>query len=339
MKKIYLWCILPLFWGSYVCAQEQTVKPEIRQEEKDSLTNFFKGSYLTISGSIGSSSLNYKLNSLGEKGSRKGSLGYGIDIKYSYFFDPHWGITSGVGIGYYGTTGKLKGSLSEQSFYNLGKLTDDDWQPAPKDFELHTRITNLEEKQTTYLVEIPLMLSYQTYFKEQSSCWGLYGGIGAKLQLPVSSKFKIRNGQKSEFNVSGKYYDIPVDMGSPANPPVPQHGYGTITDPNNSLGWNDKAELKMGIAATAEFGVLFSLSRTTDLQVGGYIDYGLTDSKKNRKQELFTAPAVYHPSTDNRIGENIRYNGMLNSNVTNQIRPLSFGVKIALKFKVGKSKP
>jgi len=338
MRNFYLWCILFLLGGGYICAQTQQRRTEVRQEEKDSLADYFKGSYLTVSGNIGGSSLNYKLNSLGEKGSRSAGLGYGIDVKYSYFFHPHWGITSGVGISYYGTTGKLKGSLAEDKFHNLGKLTDNDWQPAPKDYELRARVTNLEEKQTTYLLEVPLMVSYHTYFREQGSCWGIYGGLGAKLQFPVSPKFKIKNGGKSEFNVSGQYDGIPVDMGSPLNPPVPQHGYGTITDPNSSLDWNDKAKLKMGVAATAELGVLFSLSKTTDLQIGGYIDYGLTDIKKNGNRGLFAAPSAYHPGADNKVGNGIKYNGMLNSNVTGKIRPISFGVKIGLKFKMGGDK-
>lgn len=335
MRSIYVLCSLLILGGATLSAQGRQQQLDYRQEERDS-ADYFKGSYLTVSAAVGSSTLNYKLNSLGEKGTRKGELGYGIDVKYSYFFHPHWGVTSGVGVSYYGTTGKLKGSMKEETFYDLGKLTDNDWQPsAPKDFHMRTRITNLEEKQTTYFVEIPLMLSYHTYFREQSSCWGIYGGLGAKLQLPISSQFKIKNGAKSEFNVSGLYDGIPTDMGSPANPPVPQHGYGTITDPNSTLHWDDKAKLKMGVAATAELGVLFSLDRSTDLLIGGYIDYGLTDMKKNDKQGLFTAPSVYHPAADNQIGTGIRYNGMLNSNVTGKIRPISFGAKIALKFKMG----
>jgi len=327
--------------GSYVYAQENRESrysnPQRDQVEyfvEDTSKNFMKGSYLTVSGSVGSSSLNYKLNSLGEKGNRSGGLGYAIDVKYSYFFHPHWGVTSGVGVSYYGTTGKLKGSLAEGTFYNLGNLTDNDWQDAPKDFELRARLTNLEEKQTTYLLEIPLMMSYHTYFKEYDNCWGLYGGLGVKLQVPISSKFKIKNGEKSELNISGQYQGIPTDMGSPENPPVPQHGYGTISDPNSTLDWDDKAKLKMGVAATAEFGVSFSLSKNMDLQVGGYIDYGFIDVKKNGKQGLFTAPGVYHPAADNNIGKNIKYNGMLNSNVTESIHPLSFGGKIALCFKL-----
>jgi len=336
MKKFYLLCILLLLGGRGLFAQRPGSIQKEKQEESDSLKANWKGSYLSVSGSLGSSAFHYKLNSLNEKGSRSGSLGYGIDLRYSYFFHSHWGVTTGFGFSSYATTGKLNGSLNADSYYNLGMLTDNDWQPAPKDYELRARVTNLKEKQTSYFIEIPLMASYQTYFGEEAR-WGMYGGLGAKLQIPVSTKFKIKDGAKSELNVSGKYDGIPTDMGAPGNPPVAQHGYGTITDPNSSLSWDDKAKLKMGIAATAELGFMFSLGESSDLMIGGYMDYGLNDLKKNGKQGLFTAPSVYHPTADNQVGNGIKYNGMLNSDVTGKIRLISFGGKITLRFKLKQS--
>lgn len=332
MRIIYIFTALLLLGGKGLCAQQSEDEP-YGYNRKDSC-EFMKGSYLSVSVNGGLSYLDYSLNALQEKGTNKKGPGLGINVDYSYFFSRHWGITTGAGFSVYQNNGKLKGSLAENTYYNLGMLTDNDWQPAPKDFEMRARITNLEEKQTTYLVEIPLMLSYQTYFNSDGSCWGLYGNIGGKLLLPVSSKFKIQKGNKSEFNVSGQYEGIPVDMGSPENPPVPQHGFGTITDPNNSLDWNAKSKLKTGVAASVELGAMFSLSENKDLLIGGYLDYGLIDMKKNKQQSLFTPPTVYHPGADNSIGNGITYNGMLNSNVTGKIRPISFGAKVALRFKL-----
>jgi len=320
--------------GVSVQGQNERENQSQNQEQNRQGKEEMKGSYLTISAGVGSSSFNYKLNSLGEKGTSKAQLGYGIDIKYSYFFTTHWGITSGVGLSHYATKGKFQGGITDGNYYKLGMQTDNDLEGRPRDFELRARVSNLEEKQMAYFLEIPLMLSYHTYFKEQNRCWGFYGGLGAKLQLPVSSKFKIQNGSKSEFNVSGDYEGIPTDMGAPSNPPVPQHGYGTIMDPNSSLGWDDKAKLKIGVAATAELGVIFSLGKTTDLQVGGYLDYGITDMKKNGNQGLFSPVGAYHPGADNKIGNGIKYNGMMSSDVTGKIRLISCGVKIGVKFKM-----
>lgn len=339
MRTFYLFFIVLLLCNSGIYSQSTVYnnrQSSLEQEEKDSLKTKWKGSYLSVSGSIGSSSADYKLNSLGEKGSRSGKMGYGFEVKYSYFFNPHWGLTTGLGVSNYSSVGKLKGSMAEDTYYSIGHLTDDDWQNAPKDYELRGRVTNLDEKQTIWLLDIPVMLSYQTYFGD-SARWGIYGGAGVKIQIPFSSQFKIQNGGESLFNVSGKYEGIPTDMGSPINPPVPQHGYGTITDPNSSLSWNDKSKLKMGIAATAELGFMFDIGKGMDLMVGGYVDYGLSDIKKNKKG-LFTAPAVYHPGADGIIGNAIKYNGMLDSDVTGKIKLVSFGGKVTLRFQMGGNK-
>jgi len=300
----------------------------VAQEER-------KGSYLGISGNIGSSYLDYDLTSLNEEGTVNSKPGYGVELKYSYFFNYHWGISTGVGISHYASVGKLAGGITDGSYYSLGMLTDDDEAGRPRTYELRARLSNLEEKQTTYLLEIPLMMTYQTFFGERER-WGIYGSLGVKLQFPVKTKFSIKNGAGSQLNVSGYYTDIPTDMGSPSNPPVVQHGYGTINDPNNLLNWDDDAKLKMGVAGAAELGFLFAVGKTTDLMIGGYIDYGFSDLKKNKNQGLFTAPAVYHPGADNKIGNGIKYNGMLNSDVTEKIKALSFGGKVTLRFKVGK---
>ncbi len=348
MRTIYLLCFLIVLGSTSLSAQEQRRERSQNQQsaqlhqqrlsEEDSVKQErFKGSFLTVSGSLGSSSFDYKLRSLNEEGTRKGQLGYGIDLRYSYFFNPHWGVTTGVGISRYATKGKLVGGITDNSYYELGMQTDNDIEGRPRDFELRARVKNLEEKQTAYFIEIPLMLSHQTHFGD-SAKWGMYGGVGAKVQFPVDSKFRIQNGSNSEFNVSGWYEGIPTDMGAPSNPPVPQHGYGTITDPNSSLNWDDKAKLKMGIALTAELGVMFDLGKGMDLMVGGYVDYGLNDIKKNGNQDLFKAKGVYHPGADNKIGNGIKYNGMLNSNVTNKVKLISFGGKLALRFKLGGKK-
>ncbi len=300
-------------------------------EKQDTLQR--KGSYLSISGNVGSSALKYDVQGLREQGTRNSKLGYGFELKYSYFFNDHWGVTTGVGMSQYASVGKLKGSMAEDTYYVLGDFVDNDEVGRPIDFELRTRLTNLEEKQTVWFVEIPLMLSYQTYFGD-SARWGMYGGLGAKLQFPASAKFKIQNGAGSQFNVSGQYDGIPTDMGSPENPPVPQHGYGTITDPNSTLGWDDKAKLKMGIAATAELGFMYALNNGIDLMIGGYIDYGFNDIKKKGNNQLLTASSAYHPGADNHIGKGIAYNGMLNSTATDKIKLISVGGKITLRFKL-----
>lgn len=335
MRSYSLLCVLA--WVSVVAFAQQSSEQKQYQESRSKQQESEKSSYISVSGSVGSSGFNYKLNSLynnlDEKGDRSSKLGYGVEVKYSYFFDAHWGLSTGVGFSRYETVGKLAGAVTDGSYMTLGKLTDDDEVGRPREFELRTRLSNLEEKQTAFLVEVPIMGMYQTRLGDEEK-WGLYAGLGVKLQFPVNAKFKIQNGENSQFNVSGYYAGIPTDMGSPSNPPVPQHGYGTISNPNASLDWDDKAKMKMSVAGTAEFGFMYDLGNDMDLMLGGYIDYGFTDMKKNGNQGLFTAPATYHPSADKKVGQGITYNGLMNSNVTDKINAISFGGKIGLRFKL-----
>lgn len=322
--------------------RRKTFEKEARMEDnfrKDAEDEMRKGSYITVSGGIGSSAFDYKLtgrynDNRTEKGKRSGKLGYGVDVKYTYLFNRHWGITSGIGLSRYATEGKLTGDIRDDQYMPLGNLTDNDTEGRPRHYELRARLKNLKESQTAWMAEIPLMATYQTWFKGDSARWGMYAGAGIKLQLPVSAKFKIKNGETGELNVSGYYKDIPTDMGSPSNPPVPQHGYGTITNPNEKLDWDDKLKLKPGIAAAAELGFMRKLGDNTDLLLGGYIDYGLNDIKKHKDRNLLKAPAVYHPDADNKVGTAITYNGMINSTATGKIRLISFGVKLGVRFKL-----
>ena len=101
-----------------------------------------------------------------------------------------------------------------------------------------------------------------------------------------------------------------------------------------SLSWKNDTELKLGIAGTFEAGALHRLNNESDFLFGLYIDYGFSDIK-NSNIELLSGPAdSYHPDANDNIGKGIIYNGLLNSNNTDKITPLSFGVKIGLRFKL-----
>lgn len=314
--------------------QRQEYREDYREEKKDTT----KTSYLTISGGVGSSSFRYKLNyqieGFEEKGKRNAKLGYEIDLRYSYFFNRHWGFSTGVGISRYATTGKLTGDMSDDKYMKLGNMTDDDdFSGHPREFELRARLKNLEEKQTAFLLDIPLLAMYQTHFGEEEK-WGMYAGLGVKLQIPVKAKYKVEGNTASELNVSGYYPHIPSDVGSPSEAPVPHHGFGTINDPGRELDWSGKNKLKLGVAGTAELGFLFTLGEDTDLLLGGYIDYGFTNMKKKKNQGLLSTPASYHPDGNMTVGKGIPYNGMMNSNVTDKVKVMSFGVKLGVRFKL-----
>jgi len=286
-----------------------------------------KTSYLTVSGNLGSSVLKYDIHD-GKRGSK---MGYGFHLGYSYFFDQNWGVSTGIGLSHYKASGKLYGNIIPDEGTSLGmQVDDDDISGDPKDYELRYRLGQLKEEQTSFMLEIPIMGQYQTRFGDEQR-WGAYGGLGIKIQIPINAKFKVKEGQ---LNVSGYYPHSEIDKGAPGLPPVDQHGFGTVSDISKTLGWKDDIDLKVGIAGSAELGGMVDLGNDFDLMLGAYIDYGFNDIRKHKNEPLIKAPAAYIPAANGQVGRGLIYEGLINTDKTGKVKLLSFGVKMALRFKL-----
>ena len=295
-----------------------------------------KNSYATVSLNAGMSSLGYNVTGLdGVEGKVSSKAGFGVSLKYNYYFDTHWGFGTGIGLSIYNAEAVLRGGLNDRNVYSLGNYNDDDNSGLPQAFILKSRIENVKEKQNIQFFEIPLTLLYQAryaYGKLRA-----YGSLGVKLQVPVVKKFAVANSSESQLNVSGLYTDGTqgFEMGAPGMPDLAYHGFGTIHNPGKLLGWkNSNTDLKFGIAGTVEAGVINRINPVRDFLIGVYMDYGFGDIK-NLSKTLLEGPAgSYHPEANDNIGKGIVYNGLLNSNHTDQIVPLSFGVKLGIRFKL-----
>ena len=292
-------------------------------------------SYMSANIYAGLSSLNYGVTEInGQAGNVKSKAGIGFSAKYDYYFNSNWGIGTGLGLSIYNGSAIISGGMGDNNIYKLGNYTDDDNSGLPRNFELRGRMENIKEKQNVQLFEIPLTLLYQKRFSYGK--WGAYGSLGVKFQLPMSKKYEVVKNAGSRMNVSGYYTDATqgFDMGAPENPSVEQHGFGTLDNPGPSLGWKGSSELKSGIAGTFEAGAISRLTNESDFCFGVYIDYGFSDIKKN-SGSLLSGPAnAYHPEANNNIGKGIIYNGLFDSNLTDKIKPVSFGIKIGVRFKL-----
>ena len=304
------------------------------------------GSFITIAGGVGGGGFQYVPQGINSKGINKDKLGWNAKLGYSYYFTPKWGLFTGVGMSYYRTIGKFDTEFSKNEFYSLGKQTDDDWvKGAPTKFELRVRLANWEEEQKSYFIEVPLMLMFKHKFGETEK-HGFYFGLGAKLQFPIiKSTYRALDGDNTtdlRLNVAGRYDDDPtLEIGSPGNPNLSQHGFGSIHNPSN-LGWNGDLSLKMSIAGTAELGFLFGLHPRVDLLVGGYFDYGFNNIKKGDNKAFLEPPAQYHPNANEgpngevNVGRGIVYNGMINTDRTEKVNLMAYGGRIGLQIKLGK---
>ena len=291
-----------------------------------------KGSYLTVSGSIGMNQFRYEMDN-GRMGDPR--LGYGGALGYQYFFSRHWGLGTGIGIAYYSTRAKYNNSFNnDAAHYEFEGRIDNDWGDHPKDYTLQLQLSNWTEKQYAYFLEVPLMLYYQTKWGEKQKA-GLYWGIGAKAQFPVIyGKYEVTNASK--LSVQGYYTEphLTIDGDAIVNGSKELHGYGTT----GKTGFKDDLDIKMSFAGTAELGFLVALNRRVDLTIGGYFDYGFVNIKDGNKSEgdndyLIEPSTTAHPT---KVGEGLQYNGIVNSHVTNDVKLLAVGGKVGLRIKLGK---
>ena len=295
-----------------------------------------KRTYASVSLHTGQSSLGYNVKGLdGVAGSTSEKIGFGVSARYNRYFNAHWGFGTGIGLSIYNAEAMLSGGMDDKNTYSLGNFKDDDDSGLPQSFNLRARVENMKEKQQIQFFEIPVTLLYQSLFSRGQ--WGIYGSLGIKLQAPIVKKFEAVNNAESRLNVSGFYTDNSqgFDMGAPGMPALPEHGFGTIGNPGKALKWkHNNTALNFGVAGTLEAGIISRLNFGSDLLIGGYLDYGFNDVKKNNRTLLSGPVGSYHPEANDNIGKGMIYNGLLNSNHTDIVKPLSFGLKVGLRFKI-----
>ena len=299
-----------------------------------------KGSFITVNGGLGPSGFLYELEGTGSKGVVEHKLGWNANLGYSYFFIPGFGLSTGIGVSYYNSIGKYTNGFERNSYFNLGTQMDDDELYGPGEYELRARLFNWQESQQAYFIDIPLLLSFKHKFGEKK-LHGVFFNVGAKLKIPAIKKdfFVIDNEYDAMLNISGYYPEFNLEIGAIGDPQTPEHGYGTIKNPNEHLGWNGNLTIKPSIALVGEAGIIIGLSRRVDLMLGAYVDYGLNNIKKGEDAPLVIAPENYFPAANNYVGKNIAYTGMINSDMTGKVSTLSYGGKVGLAIKLGKLSP
>lgn len=321
-----------------------------------------KGLYLGLGLGVGLTDFHFKLQAINGKGAdHKMRLGGQLGLNASYYFSRHWGISLGVAVSLYRSMGVYKG-FESGNYFNLGSqvLYFDDKRTDSAATQIRARLTNWEELQQAYFLDIPLMLMYQTKWKKGKH--GLYFGIGVKYQLPFQAKYKVIDSEYGSsnnsdpdtwrLNVSG-YNTRFGDLGAPiynantdtwtSTVSVPEFGIGTISNPNERLGWNGKMSIKGSWTGIAEFGFLFGLSRRVDLTLGAYFEYGFNNVEKGEDYDLMKASENYfqlinaNGRWDGRsVGEGIEYSGLINSKQTTRTNLMSVGAKIGVRVKIGK---
>lgn len=294
-----------------------------------------KGLYFNVGGGLGANTFMYQMDD-GDRSTPR--LGAGANIGLQYYFNNHWGIGTNIGFTFYNTQGIYRNNAgNDPTHYAFENMMDDDFRNLRKNFEaytLHVGLSDWKEIQQGYFLEIPLLLMYQTRWGAAGN-WGLYFGVGPKVQLPVfGTEYKVEKG--SELSTVG-YYDAPVlVLPEPNGPSVEQHGFGT----NHKITYEGDFEVKTSFAASAEVGLLTRLSPRVDLTYGIYFDYGFNNILNGEKSgngnliEPEGGAQTIHPSA--YVGDKLAYNGYFNSHVVDKTHLMAVGGRVGLRVKLGR---
>jgi len=219
--------------------------------------------YLHFSVGVGDNNLSYNL----QNGDHSGCVGYSLNAAYSYFFNPQWGIQTGVGI-------QSFGALSTLNFQSAKPTTDSDGDS----YMFRDAYKNWQEKQKVLLFEIPVQAQFRRRLNKKI---GLLASLGAKVSFPLRKTYKTVGG---EMLTTGYYSQWDAELSD-----LPQHGFSTYTGD-----YNGHLSLHPAYTAIADLGGLYKLTDKLDLYVGGYFDYGLNNILKSSDQLIYQSDGVYN---------------------------------------------
>jgi len=264
-------------------------------------------------GGGGLSALNYKVT----VGEQKPGLGGHFGLGYHFFFSPAWGLGTGVELASYNA--KFNADALSVSYITL----DMDGNA----FEFRSAASGYEETQCAMMLQIPLMLQFQTGGDHR-----FYAAAGGKVGIPLNGKYSTT----ASFSNSGYYayenslYDTQEFM-----------GFGNF--PNKKV--KGDLDFKAAFFVSAETGVKWRLSDELSLYTGAYIDYGLNKQNIASRSSLveynqanppeFTVNSIlttdfpFFPSVSSSLATAQR------QYYTDKIKPIAAGIKLRLAFSSG----
>jgi len=217
--------------------------------------------HLTVGGGL------HNLSDDLQNGTQSGRFGNSINAGYSYFFNQHWGVQSGLGLQWFN-------ARSTVNYLSATPQVDIDGE----NFEFRANYKNWQEKQQALFMDIPLTLQYRHALSNKIS---LQGSAGGKISIPISSRFKTTGGS---ITTTGYYSRLNAELSD-----LPEYGFTTITESHNG-----KLSLRPSYMAIADLGGLYTLSPKVDLYLGAYINYGLNNALKADTKEIYQLDGMYN---------------------------------------------
>jgi len=260
----------------------------------------------SIYGGGGLSALSYK--TVGAE--QKSGAGGNFDFGYHYFFTPKWGLGTGAEFAFYNASVNIDN-------FNLTYMAVD---MEGVTFEFRSTVNAYEEKQRALLLQIPLMLQFQTGGARQ-----FYVAAGGKVGLPLNGKYSTTASLRNAgyYAYENSLYDTQEFMGFGNFP-------GKKTDGD--------LDFRTAFLVSVESGVKWRLNDKVSLYAGAYLDYGLNNIVE--KRTVASLPALVEYNTANptafAINSVIKSRYTQDGNATqafvDKMTPKAAGVKLRLAF-------
>ena len=258
----------------------------------------------------GLSTLRYKPSD----GNRSGRMGVDFGFGYSYVFHSEWvtgtgnvyrqdwGIHTGIGLGLYNAMTKLN---DVKTVTNLN-----DGESRFSDFELHTTLSDYNEKQNTMYLTIPAMGLFQLD--------RYYAMGGFKFGIPLNRKYKYQDATLTNIAYYPELENSITDK--------KDRGIGVFEGEN----FKNKLDVGVVVMFSLEGGVTWEINPDFTLYTGIYFDYGLNNIVKGDRKgfgnynpnnrEDYTTNSVLSSYTDNRTL----------TTFTDKVNIMAIGIKVRL---------
>ena len=238
-----------------------------------------------------------------QAGRHKNGIGLQDGAGYAFFFQPAWGIRTGLEIEQFRSNVSLK-NFSDS--YDVKGATPVD------DYTFYYTLDSYDETQQAFYLNIPLMLQYQT-----GRTYKMYAAAGGKACFPLKATARTKKhglATKGFFPEEGRTYDD-----------LPQFGFGEYEYLKDKTGLDN---LRIHFMLSAEIGLKWKIIKNNDLYTGVYVDYGLgniqsTNDKTFVQSELNANKPRMSPLIESQVA---------GVPFTEKITPLAVGLKFRFTF-------
>ena len=286
------------------------VPPKMSVEDSTAMAKKFKVGVHQISFFVGGGLGSFLYSP--EYGSKSNGFGFTTGFDYTYYWNPKWGINSGLIIDSYSSSLDLNGV--ETSTKSMDGDLDNDG--TPEEFYLISNFNSFVEKQKSLTLGIPIEVRFRHAFTPKV---GMIAGLGPKLVFALSNTSQVSQGS---YTTKGYY---------------PQYGSGAYTEigpgfdtyqPRNKV----STDYGFGVSMIGEYLVTYKINLAFTLYGGPYFEYQLNSQKGSADKPL----VEYQVTGPDAANSN--YNPVMTTSSADKINRMAVGGKIGVIFDIGGNK-